>query len=67
LDTTIAVLVVGVIVLIAIAALWLKRHRVNKDKTPVFNCTIASESVKPNSPDIYDCVEVKDDRSDEET
>ncbi len=61
LDTTIAALVVGVIVLIAIAAMWMKRHRVNKDKAPVFNCTIANESGKSNSSDVYDCVEVKDD------
>jgi hypothetical protein len=65
LDTTIiAALVVGVIVLVAVAAIWMKRHRVNKDKIPLFTCTITSdgkESGNPNSPDVYDCVEVKDD------
>ncbi len=59
-DTTIAALIIGIIVLIAITALWLKRHQVNMDKTPIFNCTIASESTNPNSRDVYDCVEIKD-------
>jgi hypothetical protein len=68
----IAVLIVGVIVLIAVAALWMKRHRANKDKIPLFNCTITTdgkESGNPNSPDVYDCVEVKDDsiKPDEKT
>jgi hypothetical protein len=73
LDTTIiAALIVGVIILIAVAAIWMKRHRVNKDKIPLFNCTITidgKESGKPNSPDVYDCIEAKDDsiRPDKET
>ena len=64
-NTTIYVaLVVGVILLIAVAALWMKRYRVNKDKIPLFNCSITSngkESSNPNSPDVYNCVEAKDD------
>jgi FtsZ-interacting cell division protein ZipA len=69
--TIIAALVVVVIILIAVAALWKKRRRVLKDKIPSFKCKIASkgkESGKPNSPDVYDCVEVKDDhKADKET
>ncbi len=58
-----AILVVGSVILIAISALWVKRHRERKDKIPLFNCTITSdgkESGNPNSPDVYDCIEVKD-------
>jgi hypothetical protein len=70
--TIITALVVVIIILIAIAAIWMKRHRVKKDEIPLFNCTIASdrkESGNPNSPDVYDCVEVKDDaiKPDKET
>jgi hypothetical protein len=71
-SSSIAVLVVGVIVLIVVAALWMRRQRVNKDKIPLFNCSITTDGKElgnPNSPDVYDCVEVKDDsmKPDEKT
>jgi hypothetical protein len=60
----IAAFIIGVIVLIGIAALWMKRRKADEDKVPLFNCSITSEGKEsgvPDSADVYDCVEADED------